>query len=193
MVVRAALPLIAEHGAAVTTAQIARAAGIGEATIFRAFEDKDAVLQACVAKASDPTTVLQELGAINLEQPLADRLLAAADALDAYLKQMGAVMGALRASGSPNQRPAKEQAGGGRRTTGRSTGRDRAQAHTRQAIAALFEPDRSRLRLPLELLADAYMRLVFSHSSGPDEVGRQDRRQFIDLLLHGAISRPDDS
>jgi AcrR family transcriptional regulator len=53
-IVQAALPLIAELGAAVTTAKIARAAGIGEATIFRVFDDKDAVLQACVAAAMDP-------------------------------------------------------------------------------------------------------------------------------------------
>jgi len=49
MVIRAALPLIAERGAAVTTQQVARAAGIGEATIFRVFPDKDALLDACVA------------------------------------------------------------------------------------------------------------------------------------------------
>lgn len=41
MIVRAALPLVVEYGTSVTTAQIARAAGIGEGTIFRAFGDKD--------------------------------------------------------------------------------------------------------------------------------------------------------
>ena len=51
MIVAAALPLVAEHGAAVTTSQIARAAGIGEATIFRVFADKDEVLDECMAEA----------------------------------------------------------------------------------------------------------------------------------------------
>jgi hypothetical protein len=46
-----ALPLPIEHGAGVTTPQIAKAAGIGEATIFRAFADKDELLNACVAAA----------------------------------------------------------------------------------------------------------------------------------------------
>src|ERR1700755_3190129 len=81
-VVRAALPLVAEHGAGVTTAQIARAAGIGEATIFRVFDDKQAVLDACVAAALDPTVVVQELNSIRLDQPLAVRLVGAADAVD---------------------------------------------------------------------------------------------------------------
>ncbi|MCW3844297.1 TetR/AcrR family transcriptional regulator, partial [Micromonospora yasonensis] len=44
MIVRAALPLLATYGAGLTTAQVARAAGIGEATVFRAFADKDALL-----------------------------------------------------------------------------------------------------------------------------------------------------
>jgi AcrR family transcriptional regulator len=78
---------------AVTTAQIALAAGIGEATIFRVFTDKNEVLQACIAAALDPTTVLQELQSISLEQPLAARLVEAVNALDAYLGRMGAVIG----------------------------------------------------------------------------------------------------
>ena len=45
MIVRAVLPLVVEHGAAVTTSQIARAAGICEGTVFRAFKDKDELLQ----------------------------------------------------------------------------------------------------------------------------------------------------
>ncbi|GAA0489853.1 hypothetical protein GCM10010167_54990 [Paractinoplanes deccanensis] len=104
-IVSAALPLVAEHGAAVTTAQIARAAGIGEATIFRVFDDKDALLQACIARALDPANVLSQLRSISLDQPLADRLVEAVDALDAHMGRIGAVIGALHASGMPNRRP----------------------------------------------------------------------------------------
>ncbi|WP_331763944.1 helix-turn-helix domain-containing protein [Streptomyces anthocyanicus] len=39
-----------------STAKIARAAGIGEGTIFRAFADKDALLAACMAEAVRPMT-----------------------------------------------------------------------------------------------------------------------------------------
>lgn len=190
MVVRAALPLIAEHGAAVTTARIARAAGIGEATIFRVFADKDAVLDACVAAALDPSTTLQELHAINLEQPLTERLLEAADALDAYLGRIGAVLGALHASGQPNRRSrgARPEPD---RPADRSTGRDSAQAATRQAIADLLEPDRAQLRLPVDALTDAYLRLMFGRTRPGDESAEDDRRQLIDLFLHGAVHPQD--
>lgn len=186
MVVRAALPLIAERGAAVTTTQIARAAGIGEATIFRVFADKDAVLDACVAAALDPGTVLQELNAISLEQPLADRLLQAGDALDAYLGRMGDVLRALRASGLPNRRGDRGRSEPDR-PSGRSARRDSAQAATRQAIADLLEPDRDLLRLPADVLADAYLRLLFGPARPGEQVTEYDRRRVIDLFLHGAV------
>src|ERR1700755_3104280 len=93
MVVAAALPLVAEHGTAVTTAAIARAAGIGEATIFRVFADKEELLDACVAEVLRPDTMVAELEAIPLDQPLADRLVQAAEALRAHVDRMGAVMG----------------------------------------------------------------------------------------------------
>src|SRR5690606_6042308 len=73
MIIQTAIPLIAEYGAAVTTAKIARAAGIGEGTIFRVFADKDELLQACVAKALSPDDAVRELDAIDVSQPLAGR------------------------------------------------------------------------------------------------------------------------
>src|SRR6187402_2207644 len=81
MVVAAALPLLVEHGSAVTTLQIAKAAGIGEATVFRAFADKDELLTACVAAALRNDHVLAELDAVPLDQPLSGRLTEAAATL----------------------------------------------------------------------------------------------------------------
>ena len=69
MIVDAALPLLLEHGERVTTRQIADAAGIAEGTIFRAFDDKDDVIAAVVAKAIDPAPLEAELLAIDMSQP----------------------------------------------------------------------------------------------------------------------------
>jgi AcrR family transcriptional regulator len=63
MLMRAVLPLVVEHGAAVTTARVA---GIGEGTIFRAFADKDELLEAL-----RPDSALELIAEIPLDQPLA--------------------------------------------------------------------------------------------------------------------------
>ncbi|MDG4824350.1 TetR/AcrR family transcriptional regulator [Asanoa sp. WMMD1127] len=177
-VVRAALPLVAEHGAAVTTAQIARAAGIGEATIFRVFEDKAAVLDACVSAALDPTVVLQELRSISLEQPLAVRLVDAADALEAHFARIGSVLGALHATGhaGPRRGPAPEG------------GRERSVSETFAAVAELIEPDQDRLRLPVETLTNAFLGLLFpARVGGPSTPRAVPIEDLVDVLLYGAV------
>ena len=62
-IVDAVVPLLLEHGDAVTTRQIAEAAGIAEGTIFRVFPDKPALLLAAAEETMDPATARGELTA----------------------------------------------------------------------------------------------------------------------------------
>jgi AcrR family transcriptional regulator len=188
MIVRAALPLIAESGSAVTTSQIARAAGIGEATIFRAFTDKDELLDACVAEAMRPDHALAELAAIPMDQPLAARLTDAAHALHAHLDRLGTVVGALHASGRTNLR--ERQAPEGRGTAGPSAGRSASFHATHEALAALFEPERDRLRLPPERLATLFMALLFSRPrlATGEPKWEPSAEEMVEVFIHGALS-----
>jgi AcrR family transcriptional regulator len=186
MIVAAALPLVAEHGTAVTTSQIARAAGIGEATIFRVFADKDELLDACVLEALRPDHALDGIAAIPLDRPLADRLAEAAEAMRAYLERMGTVLGALHATGRRSRgRPEDASAAG--------LDRDAALTRTREAVAELFEPERASLRVPAERLAALFLDLVAASSRRSAIPGRpvMDTGELIEVFLHGALTEPE--
>lgn len=180
MIVAAVLPLVAEHGATVTTSQIAQAAGIGEATVFRAFRDKDELLAACLAEALRPDSALAALAEIPLDLPLADRLREAADTLQTHLTRVGRVIGALhgtRPRREPEQRPDQR---------GQGPGRDESMARTRDALADLFAPEADRLRLPADQVATAFLGVLMARSRGAD----LPLDAAIDMFLHGALRDP---
>ena len=77
----AVVPLLIEKGSAVTTAEMADAAGIAEGTIFRVFPDKAALLHAAIGKTLDPEPILALLESIDPSLPLEQQLVAAAQGL----------------------------------------------------------------------------------------------------------------
>jgi len=180
MIVQAAVPLVTEYGAAVTTSQIARAAGIAEGTVFRAFADKEAVLQACVAEALRPDRVQAELAAISLDQPLADRLAEAAEALGAHLGRIGTLIGTLQATGHGMRRPPPSEA---ESEEGARCGP--FDGANWDVVADLFEPEQASLRLPATQLASIFVSLLMQLGRTADAPSLDD---VIQLFLHGALT-----
>src|SRR4051794_1440094 len=84
-IIEATLPLLRAHGLSITTRQIATAAGVAEGTIFGVFPDKDTLLREAVEAAFDPEPVRAQLGAVSLDQPLEERLVAAVKVIQAHL------------------------------------------------------------------------------------------------------------
>ncbi|MEU6057188.1 TetR/AcrR family transcriptional regulator [Streptomyces sp. NPDC047097] len=175
MIIRTAIPLITEYGSAVTTAKIARAAGIGEGTIFRVFADKDKLLQACIAEALSPEHAIRELDAIDVSQPLPNRLAEAAEALQAHMDRLGAIIGSLG------------HGGGKHPGTVRGAGRDESTTRICAALAELLEPEEATLRRPPEQIAALFIGLLFTQ---PRTDGEPDLtpRELVDVFLHGALS-----
>jgi len=94
-IVEAVLPLLVEHGERVTTRQIAEAAGIAEGTIFRVFEDKDALLHAAVDAALDQAPLERALGEIDPAAPFEERLVAATELLQRRVVDVWAIVSSL--------------------------------------------------------------------------------------------------
>jgi AcrR family transcriptional regulator len=66
--IAAALPLLAERGTAVSTREIAEAAGVAEGTIFRVFADKSALVDAALVTAFDPAPLKARIDAIDPDE-----------------------------------------------------------------------------------------------------------------------------
>jgi AcrR family transcriptional regulator len=190
MIVRAALPLVIEHGSAVTTRQIAQAAGIGEGTIFRVFADKDELLDACVSEALSPDSALAELALVSLDQPLTARLTEAASALHAHLDRVGAVVGALHATGGRGRSGRPGSAGG-------APDHEAGSTRVREALSELFEPERESLRLSPEQAALIFLGLLFVGADRPppgsasaDSSPQLNVPDLVEVFLHGILSQP---
>jgi AcrR family transcriptional regulator len=136
-IIAATLPLVLAHGAAVTTRQIAEAAGIAEGTIFRVFPDKESLIEAVVESAFDTASVVGALTAVGAGLALEDRLVAAVDILRrrvADLWQLRTALGMMQLSSS------RESATEAKHGTPELN-----------ALASLFLADRDRIRRePLE-------------------------------------------
>jgi AcrR family transcriptional regulator len=149
-IVEAALPLVRTHGAAVSTRQIAEACGIAEGTIFRVFEDKDALLHQVVAAALDTTHLLEQLARIDRSAPLEQRLEAAVTAMQEHLAGIFDVVGALRAHLAATL------------ARHRGTASMQAQVALVDAVTELIEPDADRLRRTPRQVAELLRLLTFS-------------------------------
>lgn len=184
MIVRAAIPLLVEIGPSVTTLQIARAAGISEPTIFRAFADKNEVLAACLAEATDPQHLVDELTSIEPSAPLRERVLAVIEALRAHGERTGAVVNAVTAAGSVGPRTAESLSDEER--TRLSASRTSSYQRMHDAVAAALAHDRPRI--PAAEAATLVLAIVLALGrgdgwhTGPASVTTDG---LADLILHG--------
>ncbi|HEY0253468.1 MAG TPA: TetR/AcrR family transcriptional regulator [Kofleriaceae bacterium] len=109
-IVAATLPLLKKHGPSLTTAMIAVAAGVAEGTLFRAFTDKDEIIQETIKSAFDPSPTLQQLAAIDRAGSLREKLVAAVFILEQRVKHVWELVQILdlKLPAKPEKRPSDQ-------------------------------------------------------------------------------------
>ncbi len=92
----AVIPLLVERGAAVTTSEMAAAAGIAEGTIFRVFPDKSTLLHAAIAETMDPEPVRAAVASLDPSLPFSEQLTLVASTLADRFDRVTSLFGLLR-------------------------------------------------------------------------------------------------
>jgi AcrR family transcriptional regulator len=191
-IVAAALPLLVDHGAGVTTSQIAAAAGIAEGTVFRAFRDKRELFLACLRTAMRADPEVAEIGEIPAELPLPDRLIKAMEVISGYQGRMWAVLQAVRASGvEVDHRDFKSEKDSEEDGAG-PAGAQQGFMQVASAITDLFGAETGQLRTAPELASRLLLGLVFTNQMQDERFGGviAESAELVDLFLHGTLRTP---
>lgn len=173
MIVDAVIPLLLEHGANITSRQIAEETGVAEGTVFRAFGDKETLIRAAVEKYFDPQPMRAQLAQIPQQDPLRDKIKACIGILQTRFSGVLAMMSAL----GHKERP--------------RFGRDPSRLEYSGIVAQLLEPELERLNLPADRIA-SLLRLVAFATSIPqfnESVGFT-VDELTDIVLYGIVGNP---
>ncbi|GAB3385663.1 hypothetical protein GCM10027568_03070 [Humibacter soli] len=171
-IIAAVIPAIIEHGASLTSRQIAEAAGVAEGTIFRVFGDKETLIREAADVYLDPAPVREALGAIDAALPLEDKIAAILRTLRERFHGVISIMSALGYTGSE---PPHLQ------------GRPPQQKWEYVTIVSkLVEPELDRLNVPPEDVAP-YLRLVAFATAVPtfNRSAPFDDAELVRLIVYG--------
>jgi AcrR family transcriptional regulator len=158
-IIAATIPLLREHGPAVSTRQIAEACGIAEGTIFGVFPDKQSLIQASMINAIDPAPTEHLLGAIDPDLDLRTRLLVITNIVTRRLAETSTLFLAIRRAAGKHGH-GHDDAPHGPPPDSFLAELGRVRERTLTAVAAAIEPCRGDLRVTPLVTAKMLMAVV---------------------------------
>lgn len=179
-IARAVLPVLVERGAAATTRDMARAAGVAEGTLFSVFDTKRDITVAAIELHLNPEPISAGLQAICAGLPLGEQLAEAADVIVSKSKDVVALLGVLRTLPPADASERQEH---------QSLMRNWMEGMTR-AIRALFERNSALLATSPERATDAFVALLMA-ASRPygEDAPHLSTGDAVHLLQHGILKK----
>ncbi|MQA82885.1 MAG: TetR family transcriptional regulator [Streptosporangiales bacterium] len=181
-IIEATLPLVRAHGYAVSTRQIAEAAGVAEGTLFRAFPDKRSLIEAVVVSAFDPRSGVRALQEIDRAAPLEERVTTMVELLRSGMESTWQLFAALRAS-QPGDVVQSHP----------PMSRFEAWDVLTAAVAEVFEPDAHRLVVGSNHAARVLgaMVIMASRPFGDEAMHASalPLEEIVDVFLYGLVDR----
>jgi AcrR family transcriptional regulator len=173
--IAATLPLLRQHGRAVTSRQIAEAAGVAEGTIFRVFESKDDLVAAAIARAFSPGSLLGQLETVDVDAPLRERLVEMVTILQRRLLGIFGLMRAVGMVGPPDHESAEMVS---------------RRQEVNETLVRLVAPDADALCVPPDRALHVLYLLTFAASHHEIADGRiLTPTQIVDVVLDGVLKK----